>query len=112
MSFPCTSCGACCRRIKVAVEAVGNPPAGELLHFPHTWDESGRCEHLQADHRCAIYSDRPLICRVDDLADLLDPELPREVFIRENIKACNIMMDEDGVSDGFRIRETPGYKTQ
>jgi hypothetical protein len=47
--------------------------------------------------------DRPLICRVDDLADLLATAIPRDLFIRENIKACNTMMEEDGIGEEFRI---------
>lgn len=102
--FPCTSCGCCCRRVRNAVEAVGSPEVGHPLHFPYTWDETGRCEHLQPNHRCAVYESRPLLCRVDDLADQLAHAIPREQFILENIAVCNHMMDEDGIPEEYRIK--------
>ena len=44
----CTECGACCVAPDIAAL---DKPAGV------------RCEHLLADNRCAIYEDRPLVCR-------------------------------------------------
>lgn len=53
MDFPCTSCGACCRQIP--------------LDSPMNLGD-GVCRHLDTvTQRCAIYAQRPLICRVDDL---------------------------------------------
>lgn len=58
--FPCTQCGACCRDISAAPE---------LKDFALA---DGRCRHLEADNKtCAIYEDRPLLCRVDDLGRAL-----------------------------------------
>lgn len=107
MTFPCTSCGCCCKRINQVTKIFEDFPKGHPLYFPHSWDESGKCEHLQDDNRCGIYQERPLICRVDDLADIYekqDPELGRKGFIKANIKACNQMMDEDGIGEEFRIK--------
>jgi len=44
----CTECGACC--VAPDIATLGKP-AGV------------RCEHLQEDNRCAIYEDRPSVCR-------------------------------------------------
>lgn len=44
----CTVCGACC--VAPDISAL-NKPAG----VP--------CDHLLADNKCAIYEDRPLVCR-------------------------------------------------
>lgn len=65
--FACDGCGACCRR------------AGEIPGFPEPTDASGRCVHLQADNRCAIYDRRPAICNVDGFYDAqLQPVITRE----------------------------------
>lgn len=36
-----------------------------------------RCQHLTADHRCAIYNDRPAICRNFDCSTRVDCECRR-----------------------------------
>ena len=51
----CTKCGACC--VAPDIAALGKP-----LGI--------RCEHLTADNLCAVYDDRPQICR-DYAADWL-----------------------------------------
>ena len=48
-AFPCTKCGACCRR----APQTGWVPAAE----------NGHCLHLQDDNTCGIYETRPQICR-------------------------------------------------
>ncbi|SEK63680.1 Fe-S-cluster containining protein [Roseateles sp. YR242] len=53
MTFPCTACGACCRQL----------PAGSPMAL-----EDGTCRHLDIrTHHCSIYSERPLVCRVDEV---------------------------------------------
>jgi len=51
----CTKCGACC--VAPDIAALGKPLGV-------------RCEHLTADNLCAIYQNRPKICR-DYAADWL-----------------------------------------
>jgi Fe-S-cluster containining protein len=101
-SFPCSGCGACCRRIGKAITAID--PTNEL-EFPYSWDETGRCEMLSDDNKCLVYDDRPLICNIDKMASLL--ELPLDEFYRDNIAACNAMMDIDNLPINYRINEVP-----
>ena len=53
MNFPCTGCSACCRDL------------------PSHWAFNrgdGICRHLDTTtQRCAVYAERPLICRIGDL---------------------------------------------
>ncbi len=59
MSAACTRCGACCVAPDIAALAK---PLGM------------RCPHLTADNLCAIYQNRPRICRdyaADWLCDLV-----------------------------------------
>lgn len=46
--FECLECGACCAAPDISTL---NKPLGVA------------CRHLQADCRCAIYADRPAVCR-------------------------------------------------
>lgn len=67
-NFPCTKCGACCRR------------AREYLLPPGFW-HNGACRFLRGDE-CSIYETRPKICRV-------------KTRFRENAAICNQWMDEE-----------------
>ena len=101
--FPCSSCGACCKRIIKAVQNLGNQQKESPLHFPHKWNEQGVCEKLTTDNKCSIYETRPLICNVDEIAKLTN--MPIKQFYNINIKACNAIMDEDNIPQEFRIKQ-------
>jgi Fe-S-cluster containining protein len=100
--FPCSSCGACCRRIKFAVEHFKAKNEKDPLYFPYKWDEKGVCENLTEDNQCKVYENRPLICNVEKYAEFA--KLDKDNFYRSNILACNYMMDMDNVPLHFRIK--------
>lgn len=96
MDFPCSKCGACCRRMGT----IGLMPS----------KEDGSCIHLQDDNRCAIYATRPTICNVHDMFDVRDKQfkLRKKGYTREDYYAvgsqwCNKMMDEDKMPEHYRI---------
>lgn len=89
--FPCTQCGACCRR------------AGEMKGFPEPLNEDGSCVHLQDDNRCGIYKDRPIVCRVNGLFEHIAPDMSIEQWHKMNIDACNKMIHEDELSEEYLI---------
>jgi len=77
--FPCTGCGLCCQNITNIQELkaydLGN---GTCKYFDHF------------NHVCTIYNDRPTICRVDKMFDLVySKKFTRKEFYIENAKACN-----------------------
>ena len=76
MDFPCTKCGACCRRV--------------------------RCEML-CDNLCMVYDKRPLICNIDDAVSLLYPDKDINEYYRESAIACNIMIKEDRMDKKYLI---------
>jgi Fe-S-cluster containining protein len=85
MAYPCTGCGACCRRV----------------HFIPQWPkefikEDGSCVYLKEDNSCAIYEQRPSICRVDEMMKKF--EMEKEEFYSINIEICNNWMEEDGMT--------------
>lgn len=101
--FPCSSCGACCNRIDKAIKAIGveskNP--NSELYFPYAWNDKGKCEMLTEDNKCAVYDNRPTICNIDSLQQMIN--IPKEEFYKMNIAACNKMMDEEGIDKKYRI---------
>lgn len=103
MKFACSGCGACCRRIGAIARFVKGTP----FEFPHKWSEDGVCEHLKDDNTCGIYDDRPLVCRVDQMAELSGTS--KEEFYSRNAKACNQLIAEDGIPENYLVDET--YKT-
>jgi Fe-S-cluster containining protein len=78
---PCTSCGKCCTYVAVGINAPTTPrTATDVLWYLYhenvsVYRDSGgewavmfdaRCRHLQDDLLCAVYADRPHICRAFD----------------------------------------------
>ena len=90
MSFRCNGCGLCCKHIDVAVKATEHI---KELHFPYTWDETGRCDFLSEDNTCLVYDDRPLLCNVEKLAEHFN--LDKEDFYKKNEDACVILQEEN-----------------
>lgn len=76
--FPCTACGQCCRR-------VSESPQTAFLD-----SGNGVCRHFnEQSHNCAIYADRPLVCRVEDYyrANLAEV-IPWDEFVKINVEIC------------------------
>lgn len=97
--FPCTGCGACCLRVDRVPEFVAT--------YPEFIGPGGRCVNLLDDMRCAIYEDRPLLCRCDKLfesmggphsriAAMIRPLAERnlrEAFYHSTAYACTRLQD-------------------
>ena len=96
-NFPCSACGCCCKNADVAVERY------KLLDpdfiFPYKI-EDGVCSKLK-DNKCIVYNRRPILCKVDRLAEKYNIELGW--FYSANIDACNKMMDDNNIDLKFRI---------
>lgn len=88
--FPCTKCGACCRR------------AGQFPGFPEPVDEDGVCVHLTENNECGIYEDRPDVCRINYVKRFF-PHMSEQEYREATRKQCNQWMDADGVDKSKRI---------
>ncbi|WP_429182353.1 YkgJ family cysteine cluster protein [Aeromonas salmonicida] len=78
-SFPCTTCGKCCRRV------YANPETSFLDRG------DGVCGYFAEEtNLCRIYEQRPLVCRVEDYyrAKLVEV-LTWDEFVRINQSICN-----------------------
>lgn len=95
--FPCTQCGACCRKAGIAIEHFKK----QGISFPYKAKEDGSCEMLE-NNLCKVYNERPDICRLNVQAKLLG--IKEKKYYRKSIVACNKLMDEQNVPQEFRIR--------
>lgn len=99
--FPCTGCGCCCKRVDKGVENIKRMTSDPTFDFPYQWDESGKCEKLTDDNRCAVYEDRPLVCKIDEL--MLVAGIEKELYYKLTAQACNKMMQEDSIDISLRV---------
>lgn len=105
--FPCTKCGSCCRRIKEAVKnamelSTFDLRFKEVADFPFGYDENGSCDKL-INNQCSVYEERPLICNIDKMGELLGIEQSENYKI--NIQSCNSLMVKDGIFEQYKIIE-------
>ena len=94
LSFDCTKCGACCKRIA---------QIAELKDFD---SGNGVCSQLDlATNECKIYANRPLVCRVDEMFEkYFSSVLSKAEFYGLNAKCCNILQEQQGISENFRMK--------
>jgi Fe-S-cluster containining protein len=70
----CTKCGACC--VAPDISSLGKPLGV-------------RCQHLTAENLCAVYDDRPQICR-DYQADWLCERIAAETLDQRVAKYLDV----------------------
>lgn len=92
--FPCTSCGLCCQNISNIAELksydLGN----------------GTCKYFdKVNNLCTIYENRPDICRVDKMFNLVySNEFTQEEFYIGNAKVCNELQEKYKMDKSFRVK--------
>ena len=111
----CTKCGACCKKASVDAyngftrsfyEKVLNIKLEELQT-----KKNGDCINLLDDNSCAIYEDRPLICRYGNdklhigpntLQDLL--KYTEREYLDLQMSSCNTIMDLNKIDKSYQIK--------
>lgn len=105
-SFPCTGCGGCCRIIGDILSSSNKPENPVLRHviesFPYSAGANGACEKL-VDNRCSVYAERPLLCKVDLLGELLN--INKRDWYTTNAQSCNKIIDLLGLSPSYKITD-------
>ncbi|WP_296191951.1 MULTISPECIES: YkgJ family cysteine cluster protein [unclassified Psychrobacter] len=88
ISFPCTSCGQCCKNVHFS----------ELTDYLDRGD--GTCRHFDdGSNLCLIYEDRPLICRIEDYYDEhLSHLYEWDGFVKMNLEVCEQLKCENKLS--------------
>ncbi len=103
--FGCTKCGACCRRIKEAVEGIDFLANlfeidRKELEFPYKWNEKGECEKL-INNMCSVYEQRPLLCNVGELQKLSGIE--EKEFFEITKQSCHELMKAERIYEEYKI---------
>jgi len=91
MPYPCTRCGACCRRLHALRGIVPDAMIAD----------DGSCVHLVGND-CSIYDQRPLVCRIDEVIDAKG--MDKATAYEATATICNAFMDQDGLDQGLRVR--------
>ena len=86
-SFPCNSCGLCCKNI------------GHIYELKSYDRGDGVCRYLERN-LCSNYEERPLICRIDKMYDhVYHQSFSKEEYYTLNLKACKKLQVENGLSE-------------
>ena len=94
MSFPCATCGACCRHIS---------NIAELKDFDLG---NGICKELDLkSNKCKIYENRPRMCRIDEMYKAFSKVWSKKEFYSYNAKACNELQRLENIDESFRVKE-------
>ncbi len=89
--FPCTDCGACCRK----AVSLGYMPTRDGVHCLHqVVDDGGRSS-------CSIYDIRPPLCRVDD--GILPRDTDLQTWHQRNAVECDKMQEAEGLGEEWRV---------
>ena len=89
-SFPCTKCGACCRR----AHSIGG-----FLYADHY---RGGCIML-INNECNIYNGRPPICSIDEMKEATSPNTTQKAYYKETAEICNIMIRADRMDEAYLV---------
>tara|TARA_R110002020_G_scaffold355205_1_gene567907 strand:+ start:62 stop:571 length:510 start_codon:yes stop_codon:yes gene_type:complete len=109
--FPCTKCGACCRSLNLN-KIKANVPYLEVslnmkIEVPPA-KENGDCAHLTEDNQCAIYEERPDMCKISGKVSqaLKEKSGCSDMEIHDlTIVLCNQLMDSyPDIDSSFLIK--------
>lgn len=106
-NFPCTMCGACCRKVgEVVIAAESN---GIDLGYAFPINDDGSCAHsiaiIDAEGKtavsCEIYQNRPEVCRI---GYAMPPDMTTKQYIRYTAMHCNLFQEEYEIDERFRVK--------
>ena len=105
-SFPCTSCGECCKRVGSLLQSKQQQDVFTrfvINKFPYKANEKGWCEKLNEDNTCSVYDDRPLLCNIKAMAAARG--VPWEYSYLLTAKICNhwILANPDLDNDKYLV---------
>lgn len=89
MNFPCTKCGACCRRSYL------------LPFFIYTDIKTGICSKLE-NNLCSIYYQRPDICNINKI-NVLSFKGTLQEYYKVSAVMCNKFIKEDKMDKTYLI---------
>jgi len=103
--FPCTSCGQCCRHIKDILSNSESFPTvvKDLIdRFPYDVNPDGSCSMLNEEGLCSVYENRPIMCNVDLMGELLHQDTTE--WYRINADSCNKMINAANLDPKYLVQ--------
>jgi len=103
--FPCTGCGLCCQRMHEVfdnLKELRKYPVmfNAVVEFPHDIRKDGSCSKF-IDGKCSVYEDRPLLCNVQKLGEIMQIDLME--WYKANATACNAMIRAAGIDEAYLV---------
>ena len=102
VDFYCHGCGLCCKTVGKALKQkhlVSEPWRSLLEDFPYKVNEDGSCEMLDETNQCMVYEDRPIICNVKKLKEVVSPNVPSDEYNKFRMEECKTIMHGYGYSN-------------
>ena len=103
--FPCTKCGQCCRHISSILANSSNYPTviKDLIErFPYEVNEDGSCSKLTSDGLCSVYENRPIMCNINLMGQLLQQSQPD--WHRKQADICNELIINAGLHPDYLVK--------
>ena len=97
MVFPCTKCGACCKKVGFA---IGLDPEFDKA-FPFSATPEGHCEMLGDNNECLVYDTRPDVCRIDVMQTKYD--IPEQEYFKLTAMVCNKLQENLRLDESLRV---------
>ena len=108
--FNCDKCGLCCDNIANALNQKGIHAGLDqaIKDFPFKL-ENGKCPNFKRN-RCAVYENRPLLCRIDDLFTAYpDLAVDRDAWHAKQHSACNVLKQRAEDEKLVRFKKSMKY---
>jgi len=107
--FPCTSCGQCCRHMKNIISNSESFPTviKDLIdRFPYDTNPDGSCSKLNEEGLCSVYENRPIMCNVKLMGQLLHQDTTE--WYRINAENCNKLINEANLDPKYLVQISEG----
>ena len=102
--FPCTQCGQCCRHISSILANSNYPTVIQDLvnRFPYEVNDDGSCSMLTEDGLCSVYDNRPIMCNINLMGQLLQQS--QTDWYQQQADICNQLITNAGLHSDYLVK--------
>ena len=107
--FPCTQCGQCCRNVNSILSNSESFPTviKDLIdRFPYDINPDGSCSKLNEDGLCSVYENRPIMCNIKLMGQLLHRDTTE--WYRLQAEHCNILINAADLDPKYLVQISEG----
>lgn len=108
-SFPCSSCGQCCRVVgfMLSLREHMKPEDEcyeEFISFPYEANE-GICSQLQDDNTCGVFDNRPNLCKSEFMFEkYFSKRLTKNQYHFDLAANCNELIKMGKLPDKYLVK--------